>query len=53
MKQCDGQLYNLQKGLKEFQAEGVLAAKKELSQMHARVGFKAVAVAELSRREQQ
>ena len=46
-------MFNLKKGLQEFKAEGVSTAKKELSQMHSRVGFKAVAVAELTRLERQ
>ena len=41
-----GQLFGLKKGLKEFNGEGICAAKKEISQMHSRVGFKAIAVAE-------
>ena len=50
-ERCNSQLFNLWAGLKEFQAKGVVAANKELSQMYERVGFRAVAVAELSRRE--
>ena len=46
-------MFNLKKGLQEFKAKGVSAAKKELSQMHSCVGFKAVAVAELTRLERQ
>ena len=45
------QQYNLRRGLKEFGEEGVKACKEELGQMHSRVGFKAVAVAELTRQE--
>ena len=50
-EQCNSQLFNLKKGLKEFAAKGVAAAKSELSQMHDRSGFRAISVAELSRRE--
>ena len=48
---CHGQLLNLRQGLQEFGAEGVAGAKAELSQMHDRAGFRAIAVAELTRRE--
>ena len=50
-ERCCSQLFNLKKGLKEFAAEGVTAAKSELSQMHDRRGFRAIAVTKLSRRE--
>ena len=50
-ERSNAQLFNLRKGIKEFAAEGVVAAKNELTQMHERVDFKAIAVAELSRRE--
>ena len=45
------QQYNLRRGLKELGEEGVKARKEELGEMHSRVGFKAVAVAELTRQE--
>ena len=45
------QQYYLCHGLKEFGEEGVKACKEELGQMHSRVGFRAVAVAELTRQE--
>ena len=46
-----GQLFNLGKGLKEFQQEGVVGAKKELGQMNTRRGFRLITVAELTRRK--
>ena len=49
--QVHSQQFGLRRGLKEFGAEGVKACKEELRQMHSRVGFKAVAVAELTRQE--
>ena len=52
-EKCHGQLFNLRRDLKEFGVEGVRGVKKELTQMHERVGFCAVAVSELSRRERQ
>lgn len=52
-EKCHGQLYNLRRDLKEFGAKRVQGAKKELTQMHERVGFCAVAVVELSQHERQ
>ena len=49
--QCHAQQFMLGKGLKEFPGEGEAAAKAEISQMHNRTCFKAIAVAELTRRE--
>ena len=51
-KECHAQLFNLRKGLREFGEDGVEGAKKELSQMHLRKGFRSVAVAELTHQEQ-
>lgn len=52
-ERCNGQLYNLKQGIMEFADEGVQAAKKELNQMHERMGFKAIVVRELTRIERQ
>ena len=52
-QKCNLQQFNLRKGLQEFKVEGEIACKKELSQMHTRVGFKALAVQELTRLERQ
>ena len=41
----------LKRGLTEFPIKGVPAAKEELTQMHDRRCFKAIAVAELTRQE--
>ena len=43
----------MQKGLKHFGREGEKAAKSEVSQMHHRRCFKALAVKELTRRERE
>ena len=51
LQQVHGQQFGLKRGLKEFGEEGVRACKEELAQMHSRVGFRAVAVAELTRLE--
>ena len=48
---CNAQQFNLRKGLQEFKVEGEIACKQELSQMHLRIGFKALAVRELTRLE--
>ena len=50
-QKCNSQQFNLRKGLQEFKVEGEMACKKELSQMHTRIGFKALAVRELTRLE--
>ena len=42
----------LKRGLKEFPIKGAPAAKEELTQMHDRKCFKAIAVAELTCQEQ-
>ena len=52
-KQFNGQHLMLKKGLKKFPSEGKPAAKKEINQMHERKCFKAIAVSELTRREQE
>ena len=44
-------MFILQKGLSKFGEEGVAAAKKECSQMHSRVCFKAIAVNKLTQLE--
>ena len=50
-KECFAQQYMLGKGLKVFPDDGPTACKVELKQMHERKCFKAIAIAELTRRE--
>ena len=47
----NAQSFNLRKGLRKFEAKGVQVAKKELTQMRETVVFRAIVVAELTRRE--
>ena len=47
----NAQMFLLGQGLKKFGEKGKSAAKAELSQMHHRTCFRAITVAELSRRE--
>ena len=51
-KECHAQLFNLRKGLREFGEDGVEGAKKELSQMHLRKGFRSVVSANRSERQE-
>ena len=46
-------MYMLNKSLKIFKHKGASAAKAEVGQMHNRTCFRALAVKELSRREQE
>ena len=46
-------MFILPKAVKEFGTQGVHAAKKEVKQLHERRGFRAIAVAELTRQEKQ
>ena len=50
-KHCYGQHFIIGKGQKEFPNKGPPAVKAELNQMHQRIFFKAVLVAELTRIE--
>ena len=50
---CFNQMFILQKGVKKFGSEGVKAAKGELTQLHERTCWRAMAVAELTRRERE
>ena len=50
---CHAQLYILQKGIKIFGERGTQAAKSEVKQLHDRVGFRALAVKELTRQERE
>ena len=43
-KKVLAEMFILQKGLAKFGEEGIQAAKKECSQMHSRVCFKAIAL---------
>ena len=49
--ECFAQKFMFAKGLKEFGSKGPPACKAELKQMHQRLCFKAIAVAELTRQE--
>ena len=52
-KYSHAQQFMLQKGLKVFKDKGEVAAKAELSQLHKRMCFKALAVKELTQLERQ
>ena len=45
------EMYILQKGLAKFGEEGVVTAKKEMSQMHHRICFKAITISQLTQQE--
>ena len=50
---CHSQQFILQKAIKKFGSQGVRAAKDEVKQLHGRTCFKAIAIAELTRREKE
>ena len=45
------EMFIMQKGLAKFGEDGVVAAKKEVSQMHHRVCFKAIVINKLTQQE--
>ena len=46
-------MYLLKKGIQNFAGDGIKAAKSELKQIHERTCWRAMAVAELTRRDRQ